>query len=390
MRLLKEYNQFITEIKKYDDKFGITSELESDVADIFVELRDLGIEVDVQRWISQSDMICITLSPIDSDGERDRFKVESVKEYVMMLIDYMKIKYDVEKISYDVCIGDFRSGDTNNYSFDEFPDEMSGLDTDEFGINFQVQDSTINESFNRLDVIKGNIEDIFVELIDDGFLLDVNTANYDKWLSAGSIYVYLEHKDEFRVDDVKDYIMMLNDYMKLEFNRFMALYSLDYMHSDSSYSASMQFESFPTGNSTDINNLRIHYTFPYKSLMNEGFGDFSEADYDKIESDVNDMFIELKDSGTKVNIDFYHKGVGYGAGAEDYMIKVRLNNSDRQFNMKDVEEPTRMMVDYFKDLTDKKVDMEYNMSSDYTNTRQREFNPYSFDNGVTIYLIERG
>jgi hypothetical protein len=386
---IKLYEQFILEKVDYDDKFGITPELESDVKDIFVELRDEGIEVITQRWISQSDMICITLSPIDSDSERDRFKVESVKEYVMMLIDYMKIKYDVKKISYDVCIGDFHSGDTNNYSFDEFPDEMSGLDTDEFGINFQVQDSTINESFNRLDVIKGNIEDIFVELIDDGFLLDVNTANYDKWLSAGSIYVYLEHKDEFRVDDVKDYIMMLNDYMKLEFNRFMALYSLDYMHSDSSYSASMQFESFPTGNSTDINNLRIHYTFPYKSLMNEGFGDFIGPEFDKIESDVNDMFIDLKDDGAKIWIDFYHKGVGYGVGAEDYMIKVRIY-SDRKFSMSDVEEPTRMMVDYFKDLSDRRIDMEYNMSSDYTNTRQREFNPYSFDNGVTIFLIERG
>ena len=128
----------------------------------------------------------------------------------------------------------------------------------------------------------------------------------------------------------------------------------------------------------------------YEQFINEGFGDFSEADYDKIESDVNDMFIELKDSGAKVNIDFYHKGVGYGAGVEDYMIKVRLNNSDRQFNMKDIEEPTRMMVDYFKYLSDRRIDMEYNMASDYTNTRQREFNPYSFDNGVTIYLIERG
>lgn len=128
----------------------------------------------------------------------------------------------------------------------------------------------------------------------------------------------------------------------------------------------------------------------YEQFINEGFGDFSESDYDKIESDVNDMFIDLKDSGAKVNIDFYHKGVGYGAGADDYMIKVRLNNSDRQFNMKDVEEPTRMMVDYFQDLSDRRIDMEYNMSSDYTNTRQREFNPYSFDNEVTIYLIERG
>lgn len=267
MRLIKGYNDFITEANslQYDDKFGITDELVSDVKDIFVELMDEGIEVDVQRWISQSDMICITLSPIDSQSERDRFKVESVKEYVMMLIDYMKLKYDVKSIEYEVHIGDIDRGETMSYSFDEFPDEMSGLDTDEFGINFEVPDYEINE----------------------------------------------------------------------------------------------------------------------------GFGDFIESEYDKIESDVNDMFIDLKDSGAKINIDFYHKGVGYGAGAEDYMIKVRIY-SDRKFSMSDVEEPTRMMVDYFKDLTDKRVDMEYNMSSDYTNTRQREFNPYSFDNEVTIYLIERG
>lgn len=122
--------------------------------------------------------------------------------------------------------------------------------------------------------------------------------------------------------------------------------------------------------------------------INEGFGDFSEADYDKIESDINDIFIELKDDGAEIEVDFYHKGVGYGAGPEDYMMKVRIN-SDKQFNMKDVEGPAMMVKDYMQDLTDKEVDMEYNMSSDYTNTRQREFNPYSFDNGVTIYLIER-
>jgi hypothetical protein len=127
----------------------------------------------------------------------------------------------------------------------------------------------------------------------------------------------------------------------------------------------------------------------YEQFINEGFGDFDSFDYDKIESDVNDMFIDLKDSGAKVNIDFYHKGVGYGAGTEDYMIKVRIY-SDRKFSMTEVEEPTKMMVDYFKDLSDRRIDMEYNMSSDYTNTRQREFNPYSHDNEVTIYLIERG
>ena len=127
----------------------------------------------------------------------------------------------------------------------------------------------------------------------------------------------------------------------------------------------------------------------YEQFINEGFGDFIGPEFDKIESDVNDMFIDLKDDGAKISIDFYHKGVGYGAGAEDYMIKVRIY-SDRKFSMSDVEEPTRMMVDYFKDLTDRRIDMEYQRASDYTNTRQSKFNPYSFDNEVTIYLIERG
>jgi len=266
MRLIKGYNDFITEANslQYDDKFGITDELVSDVKDIFVELRDEGIEVDVQRWISQSDMICITLSPIDSQSERDRFKVESVKEYVMMLIDYMKLKYDVKSIEYEVHIGDIDRGETMSYSFDEFPDEMSGLDTDEFGINFCVPDYEINE----------------------------------------------------------------------------------------------------------------------------GFGDFIGPDYDKIESDVNDMFIDLKDDGAKVLIKFYHKGVGYGTGPDDYMIMVQIY-SGKQFNMKDVEEPTRMMIDYFKDLTDKRIDMEYQRSNDYTSTRQSKFSPYEFTDDVKIYLIEK-
>lgn len=135
--------------------------------------------------------------------------------------------------------------------------------------------------------------------------------------------------------------------------------------------------------------MRIKLYEEFSSSINEGFGDFVGSDYDKIESDVNDMFIDLKDSGAKITIDFYHKGVGYGAGAEDYVIKVNIY-SDRKFSMKDVEEPTRMMVDYFSDLTHKRVDMEYQRAHDYTNTRQSKFNPYAFDNEVTIYLIERG
>jgi len=58
--------------------------------------------------------------------------------------------------------------------------------------------------------------------------------------------------------------------------------------------------------------------------------------------------------------------------------------------MSDVEEPKRMMVDYLQDLTQKRGDMEYQRERDYTNTRQSRFNPYAFDNEVTIYLIERG
>ncbi len=135
--------------------------------------------------------------------------------------------------------------------------------------------------------------------------------------------------------------------------------------------------------------LKLYDNFKDGFLVIEGFGNLSESEYDKIESDVNDMFIDLKDSGAIMDINFYHKGVGYGVGPEDYMIKVRIY-SERKFSMVDIEESTRMMVDYFKDLTDNWVDMEYDMASDYTNTRQSKFNPYSFDKEVTIYLIERG
>ena len=142
-------------------------------------------------------------------------------------------------------------------------------------------------------------------------------------------------------------------------------------------------------NNLDDNSISFIKKFKSDYEINEGFGDFRGSDFDKIESDVNDMFIDLKDDGAKIEIGFYHKGVGYGVGAEDYMIKVEIY-SDNKFNMSDVEEPTRMMVDYFSDLTDKRIDMEYQRASDYTNTRQSKFNPYAFDNGVKIYLIERG
>lgn len=126
----------------------------------------------------------------------------------------------------------------------------------------------------------------------------------------------------------------------------------------------------------------------YEQFINEGFGDFIGSEYDKIESDVNDMFIDLKDSGAKIDVDFYHKGVGYNTGAEDYMIKVKIY-CDKQFSMSEVEEPTRMVIDYLQDLTDKKVDMLYQRGSSYIHSPQREFNPYDFENEVKIFLIER-
>jgi hypothetical protein len=173
MRLIKGYNNFITEVKKYDDKFGITPELESDVADIFVELLDDGIEVDTQRWQDFSDTISITLSPIQ-DWDKNSFKIGSIKEYVMMLIDYMNMKYDVKKVSYDVCLGDFSTnwGDTINRSFSEFPDNVAELDTDEFCINFKVSDviseTFINEGFGDFtgpdyDKIESDVNDMFID-----------------------------------------------------------------------------------------------------------------------------------------------------------------------------------------------------------------------------------
>jgi hypothetical protein len=118
----------------------------------------------------------------------------------------------------------------------------------------------------------------------------------------------------------------------------------------------------------------------YKEFnINEGFGDFTVSEYDKIESDVNDIFIDLKDNGAKVNIYFYHKGAGRGIGPEDYMIKVNIT-SDRKFNMDEIEEPARMMVDYFQDLSDRRIYMEYDTEITH------QFNAYYV---VTIYLIER-
>lgn len=148
----------------------------------------------------------------------------------------------------------------NQFILEKKYDDKFGITPElESDINFQVPDYEINEGFNELQGIKGNLQDILVELVDQGFSIDVNIRNYDK-KSGGSIYVYLENDDEFRVDDVKDYIMMLNDYMQMNFDKFKTLYRLDYMHS-SGDNCSYGFEYFPDGNTTDIYNLLIEYKF---------------------------------------------------------------------------------------------------------------------------------
>ncbi len=60
---------------------------------------------------------------------------------------------------------------------------------------------------NDWDKIEKNVTEIFVELIDIGYVIEVRDALYD------SVSVYIKKPKGLDIEDVKDYILMFIDYM---------------------------------------------------------------------------------------------------------------------------------------------------------------------------------
>lgn len=104
---------------------------------IFVELKDEGINVATQVWSGTA--ITITLyTPKTIRDEKiysKKFNTKDTYEYVMMLIDYMNLKYKVNKVLIKV-------GLLNKVTYNWFPDnasiEIPDVMTDQFIISFYL------------------------------------------------------------------------------------------------------------------------------------------------------------------------------------------------------------------------------------------------------------
>jgi hypothetical protein len=145
MKIIK-YKQFNEQ--RYD-KVNIDKSIEQDIDDIFIELKDEGIEVATKAW--RDDKIHVTLYRYESgpSNESKLFNTKDTYEYVMMLIDYMNLKYKVNKVTYDVVLPNYKipvdsknqyyknkedMGNVSSYTFENIPYVM----TDEFCISFWI------------------------------------------------------------------------------------------------------------------------------------------------------------------------------------------------------------------------------------------------------------
>ena len=79
------------------DQDDSMEKIKQDINDIFIELIDVGYEVDVKIHPS----VLIDSLQVDIVGENDWFFFDKIYENILMLIDYVESEFDDVKVIYD-------------------------------------------------------------------------------------------------------------------------------------------------------------------------------------------------------------------------------------------------------------------------------------------------
>lgn len=88
------------------------------------------------------------------------------------------------------------------------------------------EDITTLEVPNKIE-INDSVKDIFIELEDDGFEVRSNTFfdRSDNYM----LYIYLEGRSIFEINDIRDKVEMIIDYMRMEWGDIRVKYGIGYI-----------------------------------------------------------------------------------------------------------------------------------------------------------------
>ena len=223
---------------KLFESFNDFSNIKNDIRDIFIELVDdkfnvrfrpnIGWRVredNPDRVYDENFLKAVNTGNFSVILERERdstydFQISEVYEYIMMLVDF------VESIGINskVCF----KASTRNKRGSNYIKKMTLTQLEKFAeegkpINFIeiVFENNVNESYDSDgkftidDKFKQDIRDIFVELEDDDYLVDIDYLDKGKGIQDIMVMINNDKNDKlFNSNMVKDYFLMLLDYTK--------------------------------------------------------------------------------------------------------------------------------------------------------------------------------
>lgn len=187
-----------------------------------------------------------------------------------------------------------------------------------------------------LDKLKSGIDDILVELKDNGF-------NVRKIASNDGLIINIM-KSSFEFSDIEEYVLMLIDYVSTYLPKYK---DVKFIGSDSDFDKIIDTDTIDRVKNTLYWNEAGNKEYLLRSFK-VCFGDTrikkviaeSIVNIPKIESDLKDMFVELFDDGYDVLI-----------GHMDDKITLTVRKDDKsKFNTSDVKEYFIMAKEYFTDI----------------------------------------
>lgn len=215
MRYIKLYENFLNK-----------DILERNIEDCLVELKDNGFNIETTIYNSYVN--------IEIDKNNQEFELYDIKEYIIQLVDYMNEKYINLEIMY---VPETRFKNDSYSNLDDITSEY--LDMICFNIffkwvysddevtslieNHQEQDKDwgvgkYNDGFvsGNLKDLKKRVENIFVELVDNGYIIDVDITFMSIAVSIKLNNNNLSFEESKYIDSelVKDYAETFIEYIR--------------------------------------------------------------------------------------------------------------------------------------------------------------------------------
>jgi len=200
-----------------------SSTLEDNINAALVELEDLGFKVMKTFYLNddkpvgyENQKVNIRILKPDDIGRMTLFEYDKIDDIIMTLIDYLKEVWGFVSSEFSYS---FRDPSKRSYdgltTTKGIPRDKSILDLTltikEVIFPIKTSDVRAYEGMYYSDEIKKTIEDILVELRDEGFKYFFNDIREGLTITLEKSY-----HDTFKKSDIVDSFLMLEDYMREE------------------------------------------------------------------------------------------------------------------------------------------------------------------------------